>query len=590
MGRFRGSDVVHAGVDDTQTFGRPLRTPSFPPRCTPTRDRSPGCQGDPETFFWYPELAFSLRGEVGGALGGELHPAPCVRCHVSRTEDPGGSAGCSRPLSLVSEGPVEGFAGTPHRGPVRGEGLADGPEPSNGYVHEARSLSQHSDEPRHRRRRARPRSSLCRLGSRSHSQRALWRQSLRPGGTDDIEPAERWSGSAPRRAYAELGGDAVGLLSECDGDQYRPGSRADRKVAGRRSPQVVAAVRENSGRPGGSVHGPTVVSRSLSKLRAVLAGLAVVAVVGLATPSVLGMVTVSLWTHGPLFDVQGLARLALFLLDAVAWVAWLRIIVALCLDVASGLRQPNAPQRSGGVRGHLAGWVLGFVLLVLPGSAMGAGVAVAAPVASWVSVGSPGPDLTAAQAPPSAPISSVSSTRPAISPAVSPTEGADYTVVSGDCLSTIALHFYGDEGAWTEIWAANANRIMTGGMRFGDPNLIYAGWILTLPGLPGPSPSESHPSRSAANAPFGRTFTCAHGFSSAAADPPRASGQRPRDGLGDPKSSVPGRTQGASDDEHIGAVPTRAGLCQRAGRGRGTWRGYGGLNNSVASWIARLAA
>jgi hypothetical protein len=187
------------------------------------------------------------------------------------------------------------------------------------------------------------------------------------------------------------------------------------------------------------------VSRSLSKLRAVLAGLAVVVVVGLATPSVLGLVTVALWTHGALFDVQGLARLALFLLAAVAWVAWLRIIVALCLDVASGLRQPDDLQRTGGVRGYLAGWVLGFILLVLPSSAMGAGAAVAAPAASWVSVSSTGPDGTAAQTPPSALISSMSSTLVASSPVVSPTSDADYTVVSGDCLSTIALRFYGDE-------------------------------------------------------------------------------------------------------------------------------------------------
>ena len=318
------------------------------------------------------------------------------------------------------------------------------------------------------------------------------------------------------------------------------------------------------------------MSRSLSKLRAVLAGLAVVAVVGLATPSVLGMVTVSLWTHGPLFDVQGLARLALFLLDAVAWVAWLRIIVALCLDVASGLRQPNAPQRTGGVRGHLAGWVLGFVLLVLPGSAMGAGVAVAAPVASWVSVSSPGPDLTAAQAPPSVPISSVSSTRPAISPAVSPTEGADYTVVSGDCLSTIALHFYGDEGAWTQIWAANANRIMAGGMRFGDPNLIYAGWILTLPGLPGPSPSESIPADPPPTPPFGRTFTCVHGGSSAACRVATCEWSTPSGWVGRSKAIGASACPGPSaPTKTLGAVPTCAGLVSAPGEARGTWRGYG---------------
>ena len=70
---------------------------------------------------------------------------------------------------------------------------------------------------------------------------------------------------------------------------------------------------------------------------------------------------------------------------------------------------------------------------------------------------------------------------------------ATYTVVSGDCLSTIALRFYGDEGAWNEIWAANANRIMADGMRFVDPNLIYAGWNLVLPGLAGASPTDSTP-------------------------------------------------------------------------------------------------
>ena len=90
------------------------------------------------------------------------------------------------------------------------------------------------------------------------------------------------------------------------------------------------------------------MSRSQSKLRAVLAGLAVVVVVGFAVPSVLGVVTVSLWSRECGIRREGPARLALFLLDAVAWVAWLRIIVGLCLDVASGLRQPNNPQRTGG--------------------------------------------------------------------------------------------------------------------------------------------------------------------------------------------------------------------------------------------------
>jgi hypothetical protein len=56
-------------------------------------------------------------------------------------------------------------------------------------------------------------------------------------------------------------------------------------------------------------------------------------------------------------------------------------------------------------------------------------------------------------------------------------------VMSGDNLSTIAFHFYGDEGAWGEVWAANSDRLMPDGRRFVDPNLIYVGWTLTLPGI-----------------------------------------------------------------------------------------------------------
>ena len=86
--------------------------------------------------------------------------------------------------------------------------------------------------------------------------------------------------------------------------------------------------------------------------------------------------------------------------------------------------------------------------------------------------------------------SPVVSATPVSTNTVSANTVATYTVVSGDCLSTIALRFYGDEGAWNEIWAANANRMMADGMRFGDPNLIYPGWVLVLPGLPGASPTE----------------------------------------------------------------------------------------------------
>ncbi len=308
------------------------------------------------------------------------------------------------------------------------------------------------------------------------------------------------------------------------------------------------------------------MSQPHSKLRAVLAGLAVLLVVGLSTPIVLGAVTVSLWSRSGVFDVSGPARLALFLLAAVAWVAWLRIIVGLCIDVVSGLRHPNDPQRPGGLRGHLAGWVLGFALLVLPGSAMGAGVAGGATAAARVSVTLPVPLGAASLPSPSAPISLVSSApsvnSPVITPAsVSTNTVATYTVVSGDCLSTIALHFYGDEGAWTEIWAANANRMMADGMRFVDPNLIYAGWNLILPGLAAASPIESNatdPTRAPPLPPHPPVSKLAP---EPPADSPGAGGQGGRGGLGVPQSSAPGHSQGAS-------APTRTPVSAHSRNGR----------------------
>jgi len=341
-----------------------------------------------------------------------------------------------------------------------------------------------------------------------------------------------------------------------------------------------------------------------SKLRAVLAGLAVVVVVGFSVPSVLGAVTVSLWSRSGVFDVSGPARLALLLLDAVAWVAWLRIIVGLCLDVVSGLRHPNDPQRSGGLRGHLAGWVLGFALLVLPGSAMGAGVAGATIAAAPIAAPLPATDEAASLPSLSALISPVSSAPSANSPVVSATSVstntvATYTVVSGDCLSTIALRFYGDEGAWNEIWAANANRMMADGMRFGDPNLIYVGWILVLPGLPGASPTESTPTDPTPSLSMHPpTSKLAPAFS---ADSPRADGQRGRSEPGDP---VPGHTKAAftpttnpvSEQPRRGqagvSAPGEAGALHGASNGAEAPVPVGGdaLTGAVVRWVPESAS
>lgn len=49
-----------------------------------------------------------------------------------------------------------------------------------------------------------------------------------------------------------------------------------------------------------------------------------------------------------------------------------------------------------------------------------------------------------------------------------------YTVVSGDSLSKIAKHLYGDAKKWRKIFDANKDKIK-------NPDLIYPGQVFTIP-------------------------------------------------------------------------------------------------------------
>ena len=57
------------------------------------------------------------------------------------------------------------------------------------------------------------------------------------------------------------------------------------------------------------------------------------------------------------------------------------------------------------------------------------------------------------------------------------TAGETYTVVSGDSLSKIAKHHYGDASKWHQIYEANKTTIGN------DPDHIEVGQVLTLPKL-----------------------------------------------------------------------------------------------------------
>lgn len=58
-----------------------------------------------------------------------------------------------------------------------------------------------------------------------------------------------------------------------------------------------------------------------------------------------------------------------------------------------------------------------------------------------------------------------------------PKKAKTYKVVKGDCLYNIAKKFYGNGAKYTVIY--NANKSVIGG----NPNLIYAGQVLTIPAI-----------------------------------------------------------------------------------------------------------
>jgi len=61
-----------------------------------------------------------------------------------------------------------------------------------------------------------------------------------------------------------------------------------------------------------------------------------------------------------------------------------------------------------------------------------------------------------------------------------------YTVRSGDTLSSIARHFYGNSASWTTIYRANKSKIS-------NPNTIYVGQVLRIPGSASTSAASYSP-------------------------------------------------------------------------------------------------
>ena len=109
----------------------------------------------------------------------------------------------------------------------------------------------------------------------------------------------------------------------------------------------------------------------------------------------------------------------------------------------------------------------------------------------------------------------------------SPTEGQSYTVQAGDTLSQIAKDRLGDAGRYPDIFEASRHKRQADGRHLSDPDLIYPGWHLSIPGT-----------TAAAGAAPARTPTANQGVPGAPEMETQGTGAKPAD-PGPPASDAP---------------------------------------------------
>ncbi|MCL2424551.1 MAG: LysM peptidoglycan-binding domain-containing protein, partial [Micrococcales bacterium] len=108
------------------------------------------------------------------------------------------------------------------------------------------------------------------------------------------------------------------------------------------------------------------------------------------------------------------------------------------------------------------------------------------------------------------------------------------TVVRGDTLSHIALDELGDANRYPEIYEASTDTVQPDGRHLVDPDLIYPGWQVTIPGAPAVTSDPQEPSQDS---------TAGHGTGD------------PQPGASQPGASQTGDTQTAGASEPGTAVP-----------------------------------
>jgi DNA-binding SARP family transcriptional activator len=205
-----------------------------------------------------------------------------------------------------------------------------------------------------------------------------------------------------------------------------------------------------------------------------------------ATPAVLSIVVGDPLRHGLGHQWDLGMRVALTGLALVAWVAWAVCSIQLARAVVVQVRRGDVDAPEGAllterVAARIAAGVLSLMALLTP-------LALSSGAGATSVEGAP---ATAGRAAPAAVVPSAMGAAPALGAAppvgapgvaaASSAVDAVYVVRPGDSLWSIAATQLGDGDDWPAIAALNLGRTMPGGLRFVDPNRIYAGWSLQLP-------------------------------------------------------------------------------------------------------------
>ena len=228
------------------------------------------------------------------------------------------------------------------------------------------------------------------------------------------------------------------------------------------------------------------------------------------------------------------------ILPLIGWGFWASFVFSVLVEARAALNNVTAPQLAG----------------LRPQQAL-AGALVAAVLA--IGAGTP---ATAMTAQPSTNGSSIS-TQLEDTPS-QPTDQADarqYTIQTGDTLWGVAEKKLGDGSRWSELAEGLKNRPQADGTTMSDPNLIYVGWTVELPGdQTASSGQRTAPTDQATDQPDVASEATASESAPATEQAP-ASEQAPAT----PPASVPGevvpqseREQSPAPDQEASPVPGAA--------------------------------